>query len=183
MLRPIPISNLIGAFVNKMSRVIWDCIGIGLLHSVIGPENSRHSVNQSDVRLKPFMTWSLAFPALKAVCLFLLPVLIDSWGHLPFLLIGWLPHSIEKRYTYTILINFYSFLFSKVGFTTKDVVYKWVSTDSSEAVEKDPGLTTSEFDIGPIRIFESTTMYKTGKTLLKASNFYSLTSIINLLCT
>lgn len=48
------------------------------------------------------------------------------------------------------------------GFTTKDVVYKWVSTDSSEAVEKDPGLTTSEFDIGPIRIFESTTMYKTG---------------------
>ncbi|RMX60941.1 hypothetical protein pdam_00003451 [Pocillopora damicornis] len=44
------------------------------------------------------------------------------------------------------------------GFTTKDVVYKWVSTDSSEAVEKDPGLTTSEFDIGPIRIFESTTM-------------------------
>ena len=52
------------------------------------------------------------------------------------------------------------------------MVYKWVSLDSSEAVEKDPGLTTSEFDIGPIRIFESATMYKTGKTLSKAVDFY-----------
>ena len=78
MLRPIPISNLIGAFVNEVSRVIWDCIGVDLLHSVIGSENSRHSVNQSDARLKPFMAWSPAFPALKTVCLFLLSVLIDS---------------------------------------------------------------------------------------------------------
>ena len=62
MLRPIPISNLIGAFVSEVSRVIWDCIGVDLLHSVIGSENSRHSVNQSDARLKPFMTWSPAFP-------------------------------------------------------------------------------------------------------------------------
>ena len=30
-------------------------------------------------------------------------------------------------------------------------------------MEQDPGLTTSEFDIGPIRIFESATLYKTGK--------------------
>ncbi|XP_020602968.1 glycine receptor subunit alpha-2-like [Orbicella faveolata] len=48
------------------------------------------------------------------------------------------------------------------GFTTKDVVYKWISSKSTEAVEQDPGLTTSEFDIGPIRIFESATLYKTG---------------------
>ena len=108
MLRPIPISYLIGAFVSEVSRVIWDCIGVDLLHSVIGSENSRHSVNQSDARLKPFMTWSPAFRALKTVCLFLLSVLIDSWGNLPFLLIGWLPHSIEKRYTYTILTLYLS---------------------------------------------------------------------------
>ena len=55
------------------------------------------------------------------------------------------------------------FLVFQVGFTTKDVVYKWISSTSTEAVEQDPGLTTSEFDIGPIRIFESATMYKTGK--------------------
>ena len=59
------------------------------------------------------------------------------------------------------IINFF-FIF-QVGFTTKDVVYKWISSKSTEAVEQDPGLTTSEFDIGPIRIFESATLYKTGK--------------------
>ena len=69
MLRPIPISNLIGAFVNEVSRVIWDCIGVGS-HSVFGPENSRHSFNQSDARLKPFITCSPAVPALKAVVCF-----------------------------------------------------------------------------------------------------------------
>lgn len=58
-------------------------------------------------------------------------------------------------------INFF-FIF-QVGFTTKDVVYQWISSKSTEAVEQDPGLTTSEFDIGPIRIFESATLYKTGK--------------------
>ena len=49
-----------------------------------------------------------------------------------------------------------------VGFTTKDVVYKWVSKKASEAVEMDKQLTTSEFDLGDIRIFEATTVYKTG---------------------
>jgi len=48
------------------------------------------------------------------------------------------------------------------GFTTKDVVYKWVSKKASEAVEMDKQLTTSEFDLGDIRIFEATTVYKTG---------------------
>ena len=33
-----------------MSKVIPDCIGFALLRSVIGPENSRHSLNQSDAK-------------------------------------------------------------------------------------------------------------------------------------
>ncbi|XP_068732853.1 glycine receptor subunit alpha-4-like [Montipora capricornis] len=48
------------------------------------------------------------------------------------------------------------------GFTTKDVVYKWLSQKSHEAVEKGDGLSISEFDLGSIRIFEVTTVYKTG---------------------
>ena len=44
-----------------MSKVIRDCIGFALLHSVIGPENSCHSLNQSDAKLKPFTTCPSAF--------------------------------------------------------------------------------------------------------------------------
>ena len=36
-------------------------MGFALLHSVIGLENSRHPLSQSDAKLKPIMTWSLAF--------------------------------------------------------------------------------------------------------------------------
>ena len=44
-----------------MSKVIRDCIGFALLRSVIGLENSRHPLNQSDAKVKPIATWSLAF--------------------------------------------------------------------------------------------------------------------------
>ena len=44
-----------------MSKVIRDCIGFALLRSVIGIEISRHTVSQSDSKLKPIVTWSLAF--------------------------------------------------------------------------------------------------------------------------
>ena len=33
-----------------------DCIGFALLRSVIGLENSRHLLNQSDAKLKPIAT-------------------------------------------------------------------------------------------------------------------------------
>ena len=46
---------------NWVSKVIRDCIGSALLCSVIGPENSRHSLNQSDAKLTSNMTWSPAF--------------------------------------------------------------------------------------------------------------------------
>ena len=48
-----------------------DCFGFALLRCLIGPENSRHNLNQSNVKLKPNTTWSLAFSrALRrlAVC-------------------------------------------------------------------------------------------------------------------
>ena len=49
------------AIFNWVSKVIRDCIGFALLRSVIGLENSRHPLNQSDAKLKPIATWSLAF--------------------------------------------------------------------------------------------------------------------------
>ena len=41
--------------------MIRNCIGFALLCSVIGLENSRHPLSQSDAKLKPIATWSLAF--------------------------------------------------------------------------------------------------------------------------
>ena len=35
--------------------------GFALLHFVIGPENSHHSLHQSDSKLKPIATWSHPF--------------------------------------------------------------------------------------------------------------------------
>ena len=43
-----------------VSKTMWVCFPFVLLRSTNGPENSRHSVNQSDARLKPVTTWSLA---------------------------------------------------------------------------------------------------------------------------
>lgn len=41
--------------------------------------------------------------------------------------------------------------------------YKWISKESREAVERDEGMPISEFDLGSIRTFEITTVYKTGR--------------------
>ena len=38
-----------------MSKVIRDCIGFALVHSVIGLENSRHPLNQSEEKLNYMM--------------------------------------------------------------------------------------------------------------------------------
>ena len=48
--------------LDRVSQVVRDCIGFALLRSVIGSENSRHSLDQSDAKLKPITTWSPAFP-------------------------------------------------------------------------------------------------------------------------
>ena len=54
-----------------------DFIGFALLRSVIGSENSRHSLNQLDATPTPITTWSPRFPAL---C-FLSPVYAGHVSH------------------------------------------------------------------------------------------------------
>ena len=46
---------------NWVAKVIPECFGFALLRYVIGPENSRHSLNQSDTKLNPITTWLPAF--------------------------------------------------------------------------------------------------------------------------
>ena len=68
-----------------MSKVIRDCIGFALLRSVIGLENSRHPLNQSDAKVKPIATWSLSFSALEVGYLpTYLPSLSSHWLPLKF---------------------------------------------------------------------------------------------------
>ena len=59
-----------------MSNAILDCIGFALLCSVIGPENSRHFISQSQRGYS-------RFPALQRVGLFLFWVLIGSFRYFP----------------------------------------------------------------------------------------------------
>ena len=87
-----------------MPSAIRDCTSFGEICSVIGPEHSRHSVNQSDSKLKPIPTGS---PALSRASSSLLVFILNSdWlfrvfsfimiGHCGHSIIG-LRHSIEKR--------------------------------------------------------------------------------------
>ena len=46
---------------DLVSKVILDCFGFAIPRSLIGPENSRYSLNQSDAKLKQVTIWSLAF--------------------------------------------------------------------------------------------------------------------------
>ena len=59
-----------------MSNAILDCIGFALLCFVIGPENSRHFISQSQRGYS-------RFPALRRVGLFLFWVLIGSFRYFP----------------------------------------------------------------------------------------------------
>ena len=71
-----------------MSKVVRDCLGCAFLRSVIGPENSRHSVNQSHSKLKPTMTCSLTFVRALGSLFSWLWVLINSVKRIFLLLIG-----------------------------------------------------------------------------------------------
>ena len=58
------------SFVRANERY---CIGFALLRFVIGPNNSCYSLNQSDAKLKPTLTWSFAFSrALDSLAVFTL---------------------------------------------------------------------------------------------------------------
>ena len=52
-------------FFNWVSKVSWDWIGVALLLSVIGLENSRHSLNQSDAKLNNHDLVTCVFPCFK----------------------------------------------------------------------------------------------------------------------
>ena len=47
------VNSTVGAIVKWLMKVTLDCYGFALIRSVIGPENSRHFLNQSDTKLKP----------------------------------------------------------------------------------------------------------------------------------
>ena len=67
------VNIMVRAIFNWVSKVIRDCIGFTLLRSVIGLEISRHFFDQSDAKLKPIATWSLAFSrALRRLLVFAL---------------------------------------------------------------------------------------------------------------
>ena len=94
------------AIFNWVSKVIWDWIGFAFLRSMIGPENSRHLLNQSDANHKP--TWSFSFSRASAR-LFSHFVLIGSWWY--FVCSDWSSwllglvwcYSIAKRYIEVII--------------------------------------------------------------------------------
>ena len=50
------IGEYLRVIFSCLSKVIRDCMGFALLRSVISPENSRHSLNQSGAKLKPITT-------------------------------------------------------------------------------------------------------------------------------
>ena len=53
-----------------MSNIILGFFGFALFLFVIGPENSRHFLNQSDAKPKPIATWLLASSRALVTCVF-----------------------------------------------------------------------------------------------------------------
>ena len=58
------------AIFNLVSNIIPGCFGFALFLFVIGPENSRHFLNQSDATLKPIATCLLASSHALVTCVF-----------------------------------------------------------------------------------------------------------------
>ena len=61
--------SFVWAIFDWVSKVTGDGIGFSSFGSVIGPEDSRHSLNQSHAKLTPITTWSL-FPLVPLVLFF-----------------------------------------------------------------------------------------------------------------
>ena len=70
--------------INWVLKVIRGCFSFSFLRSMIGPENSLHSLNQSDAKLKPITTWSPAFSRALGILVVLLWVLTGSLSYFPF---------------------------------------------------------------------------------------------------
>ena len=75
----------IRAIFNWVSKVIRDCIGFALLRSVIGQENSRHPLSQSDAKVKPIATWLLAFSRASGPLHVL--TLLSDWSVMTFIFV------------------------------------------------------------------------------------------------
>lgn len=107
-------SSKIRAIFNWLSKVIRDCIGFASLCSVIGLENSLPPISQSDAKLKPKVTWSLAlFRAPGRLRAFTLSshwfplMFFFFWLAVVITLILVLRRSIEKRSKYVYLLTPY----------------------------------------------------------------------------
>ena len=66
---PLPCYCLLLQF-SVVSNIIPGFFGFALFLFVIGPENSRHFLNQSDAKPKPIATWLLASSRALVTCVF-----------------------------------------------------------------------------------------------------------------
>ena len=73
----LPPKGSILNFLVTIVRVIRDWIGFAFLYSVIGPENSRRFLNQSDAQLTSIATWSPTFS--RVLCDLLVFTLSSHW--------------------------------------------------------------------------------------------------------
>ena len=64
VLSSVPRNTLINVIFNWVSKVIRNCFVFALLRYVIGPENSRHFLNQSEAKLKPILA-TRVFPRFR----------------------------------------------------------------------------------------------------------------------
>ena len=64
--------------LSVYDTVIRDCSGFALRCFVIGPENLRHSLNQSDAKLRSISSWSPAFSRALGSLLVVTLILIGS---------------------------------------------------------------------------------------------------------
>ena len=77
------------AVFNLVLKLILACFGFALLCSVIGLENSRHHLNQSDAKLKPLTLVTRVFPRFSRLPVFTCSSHISSMMMLTFVLIGY----------------------------------------------------------------------------------------------
>ena len=85
-----------------MLKVIRECFGFTLVCSLIGPESSCHFLKQSDSKLKPPATWSLAFS--RASDSWLSFTFSSYWLVVDILLWVWFNNSKSKSALIVIII-------------------------------------------------------------------------------
>ena len=88
------------------------------LRSLIGPENSHHSFNQSDSKLKPITTWSPAFSRVSGcLVIFLLGLVVWLWK----------VEAVVKTIAIEYCTIQTSFALGDISFQLSDIHYCYVS--------------------------------------------------------